>query len=130
MKAAKPIRLGRVQTEIMDILWERGEATAREITDALSAKSTIAHSTVQTLLRELESKHAVAHEQRDRTFVFKPIVRRQEVAETTTRELVSKLFKGSAYGLVSHLLKHEEISDDELKRLKELIESRSKENRG
>lgn len=49
-------RLGRVQLVIMQILWERGSATAREITEAINQKDPCAHSTVQTLLRGLEEK--------------------------------------------------------------------------
>ena len=52
-------RLGRVQLVIMQVLWQRGRATAREITDAINQKEPIAHSTVQTLLRGLEEDHAV-----------------------------------------------------------------------
>ena len=49
-------KLGKVQLQIMQVLWERGEATAREITDALCASAPIAHSTTQTLLRKLEKR--------------------------------------------------------------------------
>lgn len=111
------------------MLWDRGSATAREITEALSVTRPTAHSTVQTLLRELMAKGAVAHDKVDRTFVFKPLFEHQEVAATTANELLHKLFKGSTFGLVSHLLKHEEISDEELKRLHELIECRTKEQK-
>jgi BlaI family penicillinase repressor len=63
--AKAPPRLGKVQLEIMQVLWERGEATAREITDTLCLSTPIAHSTVQTLLRKLELKGAVSHENRE-----------------------------------------------------------------
>ena len=52
------VKLGSVQLRIMRVLWARGEATAREITDDLSRDGAIAHSTVQTLLRKLEAKGA------------------------------------------------------------------------
>ena len=55
-------RLGRVQLKIMQVLWEKGRANAREITEALNREAPIAHSTVQTLLRKLEAKGSVAHE--------------------------------------------------------------------
>ncbi len=120
--AKAPPRLGRVQLQIMQILWERGEATAREITDALNQAAPVAHSTTQTLLRKLEDKEAVAHESRDRVFVFRPLSRQSEVSETAARDLLTRVFGGSVYGLVSHLLKHEDISDDEMRRLRELID--------
>ena len=109
----------------MQVLWERGEATAREITDALSQNAPIAHSTTQTLLRKLEGKGAVTHDTRDRVFVFRPLSRQSEVSATAARDLLTRVFGGSVYGLVSHLLKHESVSDDELERLRELIEAES-----
>ena len=55
-------QLGRMQFRIMQVLWDRGRANAREITDALNETEPVAHSTVQTLLRQLEAKGAVGHE--------------------------------------------------------------------
>ncbi len=116
-------RLGKVQLEIMQVLWERREATAREITDALCLAAPIAHSTVQTLLRKLETKGAVTHESRDRIFVFRPLSQEAEVTTTAARDLLTRVFGGSVYSLVSHLLQHEEISGEELSRLRTLIDT-------
>ena len=128
---AKPTpRMGKVQLQIMQVLWGRGEATAREITDALNQSAPIAHSTTQTLLRKLEDKGAVAHESRDRVFVFRPLSQQSDVSETAARDLLTRVFGGSVYGLVSHLLRHENVSADEMRRLRELIdESGSEEAR-
>ena len=115
-------RLGRVQHEIMQVLWPRGRATAREITEELSRARPIAHSTVQTLLRKLEAKGAVTHDLEDRTFIFRPLFQQAEVRETATRDLLTRVFNGSVYGLVAHLLQHEPISRDELQRLQKLVE--------
>ena len=115
-------KLGKVQLQIMQILWERGEATAREITDALNHAEPIAHSTTQTLLRKLEAKHAVAHTVRERVFVFRPLSGEADTRESAARDLLTRVFGGSVYGLVSHLLKHEAVSDDELTRLRALID--------
>jgi BlaI family penicillinase repressor len=115
-------RLGRVQHEMMHVLWQRGRATAREITEELSRTRPIAHSTVQTLLRKLEAKGAVTHDVEDRTFVFRPLYQQAEVRETAARDLLTRVFNGSVYGLVAHLLQHEPISRDEMQRLRQLVE--------
>ena len=121
--AKSPPRLGKVQLQIMQVLWDRGEATAREITDALCHTAPIAHSTTQTLLRKLEDKGAVTHESRDRVFFFRPLSQQSEVSESAARDLLTRVFGGSVYGLVSHLLKHESISEDEMQRLRALIDA-------
>ncbi len=115
-------KLGKVQLQIMQILWERGEATAREVTEALNAAEPVAHSTTQTLLRKLEAKNAVAHTVKDRVFVFRPLSEEADVSESAARDLLTRVFGGSVYGLVSHLLKHEAISSDERLRLRALID--------
>ena len=121
-KAVTP-KLGKVQLQIMQILWERGEATAREITDALNQTDAVAHSTTQTLLRKMEAKGAVTHTVQDRVFVFRPLSEKADISETAARDLLTRVFGGSVYGLVSHLLKHEAVSGDELQRLRELIDA-------
>jgi BlaI family penicillinase repressor len=120
------IRLGRVQLRIMQVLWERRRATAREITDALNADEPIAHSTVQTLLRGLEAKRAADHKLEGRTFVFFPLVREEQVARSVTRELLDRVFGGSVSELVAYLLKHETISSDELRELRRIVNERSR----
>lgn len=120
-------RLGKVQLRIMQVLWERGGATAREITDELSSESAIAHSTVQTLLRKLEAKGSVRHEAPEppeRAWVFRAIHEQGEVTESATRDLMARLFNNSARGLVAHLLQHEEIDAGELQQMRALIEEK------
>ncbi len=123
----KPLRIGKVQLDIMNVIWEKGETTAREITDELCRQKAIAHSTVQTLLRNLEAKGAITHEKQDRTFTFKPLIHREDVQASSAHDLLTRVFQGSAYDLVSHLLKEERIEKDELLRLRELIENHAKE---
>jgi BlaI family transcriptional regulator, penicillinase repressor len=123
----KPARMGKVQLQIMQALWKEGKATAREITELLSKTEPIAHSTVQTLLRKLEAKGAVTHELDERTFVFYPLYKQSEVSENAVHDLLTRVFHGSVYGLVSQLLKHENISPEELQRLRHLIDSAEKE---
>ena len=120
-------RLGKVQLRIMQVLWERGGATAREITDELSLESAIAHSTVQTLLRKLEAKGSIRHEAPEppeRAWVFRAIQEQDEVTQSATRDLVARLFNNSARGLVAHLLQHEEIEPGELQQMRALIEQK------
>lgn len=115
------IQLGRVQLKIFRILCRKGRASARELTDALNKSEPIAHSTVQTLLRTLEAKGAVAHDVEGRTFVFYPVVDVDKVRQTATRDLLERMFDGSVSNLVSHLLKSERVSAKELKELRRLI---------
>ena len=116
------VRLGRVQLRIMQVLWERGGSNARDITDALNAAGPpIAHSTVQTLLRKLEDKKVIGHRLEHRTFVYFPLVDQSSATRSATKDLIDRVFRGSAAGLVAYLLTEEQIPVPELLELRKLI---------
>ena len=118
--------VGRVQLRIMKVLWDRKQATAREITDALNEDEPIAHSTVQTLLRKLEAKGVAAHKAEGRTFLFHATIKEQKVVRKATRDLLERVFGGNAAGLVAYLLKNERIEESELEEIRRLIGPKSK----
>lgn len=122
-------QLGAVQMKIMQVLWERESATARQVTEDLNQlypDDPIAHSTVQTLLRGLMDKGAVRHHTEGRTFVFEAIIAEEKVRKTATRDLLKRVFDGNASELVSHLLAHEKVSQAELDQIKKLINEKVK----
>jgi BlaI family transcriptional regulator, penicillinase repressor len=119
-------RLGRVQLKIMQVLWQRGRANARDITEAIARSEPIAHSTVQTLLRKLEAKGAIAHEVEDRTFVFRPLANEDNVRRGAVRDLVERVFDSSAAELVSYLLQNERVPPEELDRIRKLIDQKKR----
>jgi len=119
-------QLGRVQLLIMQVLWNQGRATARDITDAINEIEPIAHSTVQTLLRGLEEKGAVDHEAEGRTFVFFAIVEEANFKQNATQDLVERVFGGNAATLVAHLLNDKGVSKKEIDEIRKLINRRGK----
>jgi len=114
--------LGRMQFRIMQVLWDRGKASAREVTDALNESEPVAHSTVQTLLRQLEAKGAVGHEADGRTFVFSAKLKEDRVKRKATRDLLERVFGGDVGSLVAHLIRDEGLSRRELDALRKLID--------
>jgi len=120
-------KLGQVQLKIMQLLWKLKRATARELTETLNRTEPIAHSTVQTLLRQLEAKGSVGHEQDGRTFYFFPLVPEERVKKSAARELLQNVFQGSVGGLVTHLLENEKVDPAELADIRKLIDKKRKE---
>jgi BlaI family penicillinase repressor len=119
-------QLGRVQLLIMQGLWDKGQATAREITDTIGQQEAIAHSTVQTLLRGLEEKGAVDHKAEGRTFVFFPLVKEKQFKDTATRDLVERVFGGDAANLMAHLLSDKKVSRKEIDQIRAMINKRGR----
>jgi BlaI family penicillinase repressor len=122
------IQLGRMQFRIMQVLWDRGRASARAITEALNGSEPVAHSTVQTLLRQLEAKGAVGHEAVGRTFVFFANLKEDKVKRTAARDLLERVFGGDVGSLVAHLIKNEGLSRSDLDELQRLIDDRKRAN--
>jgi BlaI family transcriptional regulator, penicillinase repressor len=121
------LQLGRMQFRIMQVLWDRGRVSAREITEALNESEPVAHSTVQTLLRQLEAKGAVEHDAENRTFVFFSRLKEDKVKKNAARELLERVFGGNVGSLVAHLLKNEPLSREELNELHRLIDQHRKD---
>lgn len=123
----EPMPLGRVQLQIMQVLWDKRQATAREITDAINASEPIAHSTVQTMLRVLEEKHAVEHKADGRTFVFYPMVPETDFKQSATQNLVERVFGGSVSSLVAHLLDCQGVTKQEIDEIRKMINRQNKQ---
>ena len=125
-------QLGRMQFRIMQVLWDRGRASAREVTDALNEAGAgpVAHSTVQTLLRQLEAKGAAGHEADGRTFVFFPRLKEDRVKRSAVRDVLERVFGGDAGGLVAHLIRAEGLSRRELDDIRKLIDETREEGKG
>ena len=122
----KTPNIGRVQMRIMQFLWLAGRANAREITDALSTEEPIAHSTVQTLLRQLEEKNAIGHDSNDRTFVFYPLIAECDYKKGATEELIGRFFDGSPSELFAFLLENETLDSDELAKIRKMIQKKNR----
>jgi BlaI family transcriptional regulator, penicillinase repressor len=125
--AARPPSLTRRERQIMDILYRRRRATAGEVMEDLPGDPS--YSTVRTQLRVLEQKGHVRHEEIGLRFVYMPAVPRSAARKSALKHLVETFFDGSAEKTVAALLGGEarRLSDDELDRIADLIESARKE---
>jgi BlaI family transcriptional regulator, penicillinase repressor len=118
----KSINLTQRELDIMSVLWRRKSATVGEIRDDLT--DDLAYPTVQTMLRVLEGKGYVDHVQDGRAFRFRPLVKQDDLADSMLKRLVSKVYHGSRELLATRLLADEDISADELRRIKKLLQRR------
>lgn len=115
-------RLTDGEARLMNVLWDKGQATVGEVVEALPGKPPASYSTVQTLLRILESKRYLAHEKIGRAFVYRPIIERHQAQRKALSHLLDRFFNDSPSELVLNVLADERLDPAELKRLKKLIE--------
>jgi predicted transcriptional regulator len=114
-------RLTDGEARLMNVLWDKGQATVGEVVEALPGKPTASYSTVQTLLRILEAKRYLAHEKVGRAFVYRPIVERKQAQRRALGHLLERFF-ASPTELVLNVLEDDRMDAAELRRLKRLIE--------
>ena len=110
------------EARVMAVLWQQSTATVADVVAALKRKHAVSYSTVQTILRILETKGYVSHEKAGRAFVFRPRVDERQARRRALRHLLSRLFNGSPSLLVLNVLEDEQIDREELARVKKLIE--------
>ena len=111
------------EAKVMSVIWQRQTATVGDVVAVLHKGRAAAYSTVQTILRILETKGYVAHEKVARAFVYRPIVDEQQARRRALKHLVTRLFNGSPGLLVLNVLENEEIEPGELEQLKKLIKN-------
>lgn len=116
------IGLTSLQLAILQILWDRGEATTQDVWESLLRERTLALTTVATLLTRLERKKVLTHRREGRQHVFRPMVTRAEVRRSKVKDLTESLFDGDAAALVSHLVRADEVDPDELARIRALLD--------
>lgn len=116
------VGLTGLQLSIMDVLWERGEATTQDVWAALSSARPLALTTVATIMSRLERKEILTHRREGRQYVYRACVSRSEVRRSKVKELTENLFGGDAAALVSHLVRADEVDAEGLKRIRELLE--------
>ena len=112
-----------LQLSILDVLWDREEATTQDVWEHLNRDRTLALTTVATLLSRLERKSVLTHRRDGRQYVYRATVTRSEVRRSKVRELTATLFGGDATALLSHLVRADEVEADELELIRELIDA-------
>jgi predicted transcriptional regulator len=124
---ATHLQLSRRERQIMDILYQKGRATAAEVLESLADPP--GYSAIRALLRILEQKGHVRHESSDSKYVYIPADHRNKAKRSAVRHMLQTFFNGSPEEAVAALLdvSSSELSDAELDRLAKLIEkARSK----
>jgi len=111
------------EARVMGALWQHATATVGDVVETMNRKQPVSYSTVQTILRILEDKGYVAHDKIARAFIYRPIVDERQARRRALRHLASRLFDGSPSLLVMNVLDDEDMDPEELRRLKQLIES-------
>ena len=129
MKGTDHAKLSRRERQIMDIIFELGQATAAEVLEKLADPPS--YSAVRAMLRILEEKSHLKHHQVGPRYVYQPTVSRQVARDSAIERVVRTFFDGSREQAMAALLdlSSEQMAPDELDRLQQMIEQARKEGR-
>jgi|WetSurMetagenome_2_1015567.scaffolds.fasta_scaffold380821_2 BlaI family transcriptional regulator, penicillinase repressor len=123
MKYAK---LTPPELEVLNIVWNLGQATVRDVYETILKRRHIAYTTVLTMMRILEEKKGYLRKStRDRAYVYEPTISQKEARTTMTREFLDRVFDGSARPLMAQLVETGSLSRKDIEEIKRLIERKS-----
>jgi BlaI family penicillinase repressor len=121
--AKRPLSIPDSELDVLKVLWDRGQATVREVLETLrSAGRQWSYATVATLLDRLETKGVVTSDRSELAFVYRPVISNLEVRQKRVSSLVDKLYQGEPGLLVLHLLKSHPLAPDQAKEVRALLE--------
>lgn len=113
--------LAEREHQIMQALWERGEATSEDVRAALPVDPPLREVTVRTMLRKMEAKGYVEHRVEGRTFVYRGLLAPDQERSRALRYILERFFGGSVGQLMRHLTDSEELTDGEIEEMRERI---------
>jgi len=117
------MKLTEAEWQIMNALWQKHPATARDIMDRLDRPVNWAYTTIKTMLTRLVEKKAVGEVKQGNTSVYEPLVSQQKARLSAFRSLLDQAFDGAVGPLVHFLAEEEQLTAQERAELRELLET-------
>lgn len=121
-------QISEAEYEIMKIIWENSPVSTNEVCERVPKSHNWSNKTVHTLLSRLTAKQVITYEQRGRMYYYSPVISQDKYLSQENRLFLNRFYNGEAATLLSSLLSDTELSDDDLKSMYDLIDS--KLNRG
>lgn len=116
------------EVEILQILWQKGSATVREVHEVLETKKDVGYTTTLKLMQIMVEKGIVDRDTSKRIHIYKPLIPQSSVENNLINKLRQKIFRGSASRLVIGALSSEPVSEQELEEIREFLDSYTKDN--
>lgn len=116
-----------LELEILKILWRDGPATVRQVRDTLAETRDLAYTSVMTIMNIMDDKRYLKRAKKGGSYVYKPVLTRNNTASGMLNDLVERVFDGSPAAAALHLLESAEIDASELEALRALLAQRAED---
>jgi len=119
--------LGELQQAVMEAVWRLGEASVRQVWKQLCQKKELAYTTVLTAMQRLEQAGWLRHRMEGKKNVYTPTRTREQAGVKSAQKFIQRTYEGSAFLMFQHLVDEGELNDEELMKLRSLIDRKRKE---
>ena len=116
-----------LELEILKVLWREGPLSGRGIRDALAETRDLAYTSVMTIMRIMTEKKYARREKVDGNFIYHACVREKTVTQRMLRDIVDRVFGGSAAAVMLNLLQTADLDEQELKQLRQVVNRKTGE---
>ena len=110
------------ELEILDILWERKEATVRDVFDEISKRKRTTYTTVLKFMQIMQEKGLVERDEKSKAHIYRPRQTQSQTQSKLVKSLLEKAFRGSALSLVQHVLEAKPADAEELAAIRRMID--------
>jgi BlaI family penicillinase repressor len=117
------------ELEILQVLWQRGPSTVREVHEELHAEKPSGYTTVLKLMQIMADKGLVRRDEKQKAHIYEAVVPREQTQSQLVRDLVDKVFGGSATRLVMHALSSRKASAEELAEIRRTLDEMEGKNK-
>jgi len=121
--------LGELQRAVLEIVWERGEVSVHDVLRRLDHRKRLAYTTALTVLQKLEKAGWLEHRSEGKSYIYTPAVSREQAGAGSVRGFLKRVFEGDAVAMFQHLIRESDLSDDELRELRRMIDEKRKERK-
>ena len=119
-------QITEAEFEVMKIVWKHAPISTNEITEKLLQTTTWSPKTIQTLVKRLVTKGALAYEKQSRVFVYTPLVKKKEYIHQESNSFLDRYYHGDITSMVSSYIENDQLSKKEIKQLRSLLAKKSK----
>jgi predicted transcriptional regulator len=120
--------LSPAELELMEILWEKGCATAKEIQAAFDPSQRPAYSTIATVLSRMREKGYIDAQEKNFAFEYRPLVEKGQVVRRKIRDLVERVLGGDIAPLAAYIAEDRQLTAEQIKILEEIVKSGKEES--
>jgi BlaI family penicillinase repressor len=114
------------QIEIMNVVWRLGEATVRDVYEALRERRSIAYTTVMTTMKTMEARGHLKKRVEGRAFVYQAVEPQSSSLRRIVRDFLDKVFNGATEPLLAHLVEERRLSQQDLDKIAQMIRNKNK----